>query len=472
MEKDIGKEIDSLIDKYSEDIVKSTQELVKIKSVETESSPGKPFGEGVNEALNKALNMAENLGFETENIDGYAGAAEMGKGEEMMGILCHLDVVPEGSDWTYPPYAAEIHDNKIFGRGTIDDKGPAVAALYAMKAIKESDIELNKRVRMIFGTDEESGWEGMDYYLQREEIPDFAFSPDAQFPVIHAEKGILIFNLESSFEKIKDNSNLKVKSIKGGNAPNMVPDYCEAVLEAESLDDLESEINEFCDNNDYNIEIKRNGREIVLKSYGVSAHGSRPQDGHNAISQLMVLLAELDLPEDDAKQFIDFYSKKIGMEYYGKSMGCGFEDDVSGKLIFNVGMLDMDETGGKIVVNIRYPVTMEAKDVFSGIDKELNGSKIVINKGEHKEPLFVEKDDPLVKNLMAVYRDVTGDESQPIAIGGGTYARAVDKAVAFGPLFPGQPELAHQKDEFIAIDDLIKNAKIYARAIAALAGKN
>ncbi len=468
MLKDLNKKIDQMED----NIIASTQELIRIKSVESDAKKGKPFGDGVNKALETTLEIAENMGFETKNIDGYAGYAEMGEGDEMMGILCHLDVVPEGSNWTYPPYAAEIHDNKIYGRGSIDDKGPAVAALYAMKAVKDSDITLNKKVRIIFGTDEESGWEGMNYYLENAEVPDFAFSPDAEFPVIHAEKGILIFNIEKEFKNKMKNEKVKINSVKGGNAPNMVPDYCEAELESDDFDEIKNKLENFKEKNDFDIDIEISNNKAIIKSNGVSAHGSMPQDGQNAISQLMTFLAELELGNNDLAEFVDFYNEKIGMEYNGESIGCGFDDDISGKLIFNVGVIDISDKKAELTINIRYPVSSNAEDVYSGIEENLD-SNCVLNKGQHKEPLFVEKDDPLVKNLMEVYRDIVGDvESEPIAIGGGTYARAIEKAVAFGPLFPGQEELAHQKDEFIRIEDLIKNAKIYAGAIAALCSKN
>ena len=465
------KDLNNRIDEMRDNIIATTQELIRIKSVQDTPEEGKPFGKGVNKALEATLEIAKNMGFETGNIDGYAGYAEMGEGEEMLGILCHLDVVPEGSNWTYPPYAAEIHDDKIYGRGSIDDKGPGVAALYAMKAVKDSDVILNKRVRIIFGTNEESGWGGMDYYLENAEVPDLGFSPDAEFPVIHAEKGILIFKLKEKFDNKDENGKVTVKSIKGGNAPNMVPDHCEAELKGD-FNEIEEKLNNFLKDYDYDLSLEKKNDLILLKSEGVSAHGSMPADGQNAISQLMTFLSNLDLGDNDIADFISFYNNKIGMEYYGESIGCGFEDDVSGKLIFNVGVIDLSTESGEITINIRYPVTNNAETVYTGMKEKLD-ENIELEEMQHKEPLYVEKDDPLVKNLMAVYRDIVGDEeSEPIAIGGGTYARAIEKAVAFGPLFPGQEELAHQKDEFIGIPDLIKNAKIYAGAIAALASEN
>ena len=221
--------LNKIIKEYKDDIIKSTQEIIRIRSVEDEAKEGMPFGEGVNEALKYVLKLSSELGFEVANFDGYAGHAEIGNGDETVGVLVHLDVVPEGEGWTYPPYAAEIHDDKIFGRGTIDDKGPAIAVLYAMKAIKESGLDINKKIRIIFGTNEETDWGGITYYLKKVKAPDVAFTPDADFPVIHGEKGILVFDLAKAVSK-KCTGNIRIKNIYGGNRPNMVPDSCTAIL--------------------------------------------------------------------------------------------------------------------------------------------------------------------------------------------------------------------------------------------------
>lgn len=459
------------IDGMRGEIIQSTQEIVRIKSVKDTPKPGMPFGEGINASLEYALKLSERLGFTVKNLEGYAGHAEMGEGDEILGILVHLDVVPEGSNWTYPPYAAEIHDGKIFGRGAIDDKGPAIAALYAMKAVADSGIPLQKRVRVIFGTDEESGWQDMDYYMAHEENPAIGFAPDAEYPAIHAEKGILMFQLEQTF--VPGCScccdGVKIKSVKGGNAPNMVPDYCEAVLEGKELSHIRQALEAYVQTHQVRLEWEEGPGQVRLRSFGVSAHGSLPQYGVNAISQLMLFLAALDLKSADLCDFLAFYRKTIGMEYYGESIGCGFKDEVSGNLIFNVGMIDLSETGVQVVVNIRYPVTIASEAVYAGMRQVLAGTKVRLVERSDSKPLYVPADDELVSKLMAVYREMTGDTCPPIAIGGGTYARAIPKAVAFGPLFPGQPELAHQKDEFIGVDDLILNTKIYAKAIVALA---
>lgn len=459
--------IDNLIDNNKDEIIKSLQEIVRIKSIEDESKPGMPFGEGVNKALEYALNLSKKLGFETKNIDGYAGHAEFGEGEKTIGILVHLDVVPEGKDWTYPPFEAEIHDGRIYGRGTIDDKGPAIAALYAMKTVKESGLSINNKVRIIFGTNEESGWGGITYYLKKVKAPDLAFTPDADFPVIHGEKGIIDIILKKKFNNICT-SDIKVKSIKGGNRSNMVPDLCTAVLEVaeDRKDFITAILKEFTEEFGFNITLEDKGNMIQLKCEGVSAHGSTPELGKNAISQMLMFLNKIIDCECDLCSFIRLYCGKIGMEYNGQSIGCGIEDDVSGKLTFNVGVIDLDEKNGKVTVNIRYPIKINKKQIYEGIKNELGGTGVEIEERDHLQAIYVPEDNFLVQKLMKVYKDITGDiDARPITIGGGTYARAMENAVAFGPLFPGQKELAHQKDEYIEIDHLIKLAKIYAKAI-------
>lgn len=460
----------NLIDGYKEEIVKSTQEIIRIKSVEEEAKPNMPFGEGPYKALEYALKISKEMGFETKNLEGYAGYAEFGEGNETVGVLVHLDVVPEGEGWTYPPYSGEIHDDKIFGRGTADDKGPAIATLYAMKALKESGLTLNRKIRIIFGTNEETGWGCMDYYFKHEKPPTMAFTPDADFPVIHGEKGIIVFNLE---QKLNSNSccGIKLVELKGGNAPNMVPDHAEIILEIEEPEAFYNKYRSYIKDKDYPTNIHLENNIVKITAKGISAHGSTPEKGENAISYLMDVLSNCLSGECDLCDFINLYNERIGFKHYGEGIGCGYEDDVSGKLNFNPGMIKLD--GDKIIltINVRYPIKSSAKEVYDGIRENLNGTKVelVEGKGDTK-PLYVPKDNFLVEKLMEVYRAQTGDlDREPITIGGGTYARAMENAVAFGPMFPGQPDVAHQKDEYISIEHLMKITKIYAHALYELA---
>lgn len=469
------KKISRLVDKYEADIIKTTRELIQIKSVEEKAEKDSPFGPGVRKVLEYFLDRARNLGLKTRNVDNYGGHVEIGQGEEILAVLCHLDVVPAGDNWTQDPFGGELKDDKIFGRGAIDNKGPAATVLYSLKALEEAESDLNKRVRLILGTDEESGWQGLDYYLQQEENPDMAFSPDASFPVIHAEKGILVFSLNKTFsgdqKKHTQKSNLhRIISIKGGNAPNMVPDSCQAILKSAKPEKLQTIIKTAIENCNFDLElIAGDNGDFLLKSYGSSAHGSMPEEGQNAISQLMVFLSELDIFQGEIIKLVQFYQQYIGMEYNGESLGCNLTDEISGKLIFNVGMVDINRQQAKIIINVRYPVTFVKKDIYSRIQEKIRDKKIIIEELEYFAPLHMPINDPLVENLMQVYEKITGEKSTPKAIGGGTYARALENSVAFGPRFPGRPKLAHQADEYIKISDLIDCARIYTAAIYNLA---
>lgn len=462
--------IKNLIDNYEKDIIESLQEIIKIKSVEEAAKPGMPFGEGPYRALEYALDLSEKMGFKTRNLDGYAGYAEYGHGEETVGVLVHLDVVPEGKGWTYPPYGGEIHDGKIYGRGTTDDKGPAIAVLYAVKALKEANLPLNRKIRIIFGTNEETGWGCMDYYFKHEKPPTMAFTPDADFPVIYGEKGIIVFDLVT---KLGSNycSNIKLIDLKGGNAPNMVPDYAEAVFEIENVKELEDKFYNYIKVNNLPAEIHIEDNKVKITAKGISAHGSTPEKGENAISYLMKFLGNILEGQCDLCDFVNIYNERIGFKHHGEGIGCGFEDDISGKLNFNPGLIKYED--GKIIltINVRYPIKSSSREVYDGIRKNLEGTNIELIEGKgDTKPLYVPKDNFLVAKLMEVYRKETGDtESQPITIGGGTYARVMENAVAFGPMFPGQEDVAHQKDEYISIEHLMKITKIYAHALYELA---
>ena len=220
--------LDETIDNLKEDIIKTTQELIKIPSVYSKSNDKeKPFGENVNSALEYILDLGKKLGFRTKNIDGYCGYIEFGEGSELLGIIGHLDVVPEGTGWTFPPFSGTISDGKIFGRGAIDDKGPVVSSLYAMKAVMDN-YKLNKRVRLIIGLNEENDWKCIDYYKSHEEAPTVSFSPDADFPCIYAEKSILSCYIKENYK----NNKIKIRDIDcNNNALNVVPKFCSLILE-------------------------------------------------------------------------------------------------------------------------------------------------------------------------------------------------------------------------------------------------
>lgn len=478
-----------LIDEYKDEMVKTLQELVAIKSVEDKPSIDAPFGSGVAEAFEYMLEKAEAEGFGIENIDNYGGHIEfggytldeenkiIGTSDEVMGIIGHLDVVPEGSDWKYDPYGGDIVDGKIYGRGTIDDKGPVVAAYYAMKALKDSGYVPENKVRLILGLDEETNWKGMKHYLSKVKPPSFGFTPDAEYPAIHGEKGILVFQLAKKIGKTVGKG-IELRSLKGGNAANMVPDYARAVIRAEKREvyDKIKEMaadyrNEKCSKEGQvaygaKINCKGVGKSLEIVTHGVSTHGATPECGVNAISVLMEFLSKIDIINDDVNEFVEFYNNSIGFELDGTAMGCGLSDEPSGKLVFNVGKVELEKEAVMLTINIRYPVTFNDDQVYEAMMPVINRHNMGVVKVKVQEPIYISAEDPMIKTLMEVYAEHTGDRvSKPIVIGGGTYARAAKNIVAFGSVFPGEEELAHQKNEYIEIDKLLLNAKIFADAI-------
>jgi succinyl-diaminopimelate desuccinylase len=455
------------IEEMSQEIIKSTQGIVRIKSVEGEPREGMPFGEGPYNALKYALDLSERLGFKTVNLENYIGYAEYGEGEEYIGVLGHLDVVPEGDGWFYPAYGAEIHDGKIYGRGTMDDKGPIISALYGLKAIKDSQIKLSKKVRIIFGTNEESGCGEIEHYFKTEKAPVAGFTPDAEYPIINGEKGLTIFDFVKDLKFVGNND--VIKYIKGGQKANMVPDYCEAGVITNQVQKVLLYAHNFKEITGYDVTAEVKNDMVVIKSVGVSAHGSTPELGQNAIMQLFGFIEQLGFEDSDILDFIKFYNEYVGLETDGEAFGVGLRDDVSGNLSFNVGTIDINEDRAKMTVNLRYPVTCTFEEMMKGINATLEGSGIRVENMEHQKPLYFPEDHPIIKKLSKVYEEQTGAKASLLSIGGGTYAKEMPNIVAFGPLFPGEPELIHQANEYIKIEDLIKNTKIYAQAIYELA---
>lgn len=469
--------VNKKIEENRAEMISSLSKLISIPSIAIEQEGEKPFGEEVDKVYKMMLDMGKKEGFDTFDADGYGGHIEFkGTDETIVGVVGHLDVVPEGNGWDHDPYGGEISEGMIFGRGAIDDKGPVVASFYAMKALKECGYEPKSSIRLILGLDEETEWKGMDHYLSKvEDLPKMGFTPDGDFPAIHGEMGIIVFDLVKKLSR-SSIKGLELSSFKGGTASNSVADSARAVLydqSGESYEKIKEKIKEYdkifedrIGKSDGWIKFRKTGRSIEIKTKGISAHGAKPEKGVNAISMMMELLSALNFANEDVNDIISFYNCCIGWDIHGERLGCFIEDDKSGKLILNVGMIDIDRKTAKITINVRYPVTSNDSVVYDGIDKVTERYDIGIVKGSHKRPIYMEEDSPLIKTLMNVYRKYTGDEKgKPIVIGGGTYARAMDNIVAFGARFPEDKELGHQKNECISIDNLIKLTKIYAEAV-------
>ncbi|MBJ8050742.1 dipeptidase PepV [Bacillus cereus] len=456
--------------KRKDDLIRDTQQFLQIKSVWEEESAkeGAPFGEGVEEALSFMLHKGEAEGFTSKNLEGYAGHLEMGQGEELVGILCHVDVVPEGDGWTTPAYSADIRDGKIFARGAIDDKGPTMAAYYAMKIVKELGLPLSKRVRMILGTDEESNWKCVDHYFKNEEMPTIGFAPDADFPIINAEKGISDIQVVQNGSEEKEGA-FKLISFDSGRRLNMVPDFAEAVITGEDVNALTVAYEEYLQTAKKIGKAIVEGNTVTLQIKGISAHGSTPEKGENAGLLLANCLTKVSLDGKGAS-FASFVTETFIGDIIGEKAGISYKDDISGPLTVNVGRLSYSqENGGNLGLNVRYPVTTNFEETIAKLKEYVDTHGFEVADYSNSRPHHVDKDHTLIRTLQRVYEEQTGEKAELLAIGGGTYARSLKAGVAFGPLFPGKEELAHQKDEYIEIEDLLKATAIYAQAIHELA---
>lgn len=461
------------VNKHKEDFLADLQGLLQIKSVLDEKNATKdaPLGKGVKEALTYMLDLGKKDGFKAKNVKNIAGHLQFGTGGESIGILCHVDVVPEGDGWTSDPYRAEIRDGKIYARGALDDKGPTMAAYYAMKIVKELQLPLSKEIRMIIGTDEESQWRCVDTYFEQESMPTMGFAPDADFPIIYAEKGIADFDIVQIDEELieKQETQLSVISFSSGRRYNMVPDFATARLYGQNKQEVMQCFNEYLIKNKVTGRCLMDKEDLVLELDGISAHGLEPDNGVNAGLKLAAFLTQWQLDEKSAA-FFDLLSKYFTEESRGRNLGIAYHDDITGDLTLNVGKLHYTkDDGGRLGLTMRYPVTTDIEKTKSKLDGLLEGLGFFIENYSNSKPHYVEKDSELIQTLTKVYEEQTGEQAELISIGGGTYARALEKGVAFGPLFPGREDIAHQKDEYMIIDDLVKATAIYAQAIYELA---
>lgn len=455
------------ITKWKEEIIKSTCELIKIPSVYGESNDSsKPFGNNTSKALEYILDLGKKLGFKTKNLDGYCGYIEFGEGKEMLGIIGHLDVVPAEDNWKHAPFNVSIEDGKIYGRGAIDDKGPVIANLYAMKAVMEQ-VKINKRVRLILGLNEERDWKCIEYYKKHEEIPTIAFSPDADFPCIYAEKGVLTTYIAEEYTKYEHEKIVIANINCNSNAINVVPKYCKIELKINSneIDKMEllKYAKEQISNNKFNIEIKQENDKIILVSTGIASHAAHPDLGVNAISMALIIVNNILKKYEITIEILNEFSKMIGMQYNGENLEINCEDE-SGKLTLNVGNCELINNKIKIGMNLRIPVTTKIDEIENRFISRF-GKNINVSFEGRKEPLYIEKENKLIQILCNTFNEITGRKVEPIAIGGATYARAFKNCVSFGANMPGEKDMCHQADEFITIENLLLACQIYAEAI-------
>ena len=429
--------------------IEDLKALVRIPSVSRgdPAEPGKPFGKTVYEALQATLQIARRLGLKAWDVDGYCGVVEYGEGEELLGILAHLDVVPEGEGWSVPPYSATEKDGRIIGRGTLDDKSPALSAIYALAAIKAKGFPMKRRVRVILGCDEEIGSLGVEHYLEVEGQPTLAFTPDAEYPVVNSEMGIMHTTYEKKY--------VSALRIDCGTAANVIPGVIRAELPCKAVPVAAPE--------GFTATYEEN--RITVEGRG--GHASMPEFAKNALLALMDILTKQPLPEEDLKT-VNALHTLWGYDLHGETIGVDVTDE-SGRTTYSPDVIRFDENGVRFIADCRHPFTAKAEDLLKTWDAAYEKEGFVRTDTTIKPGHFIPADSELVSTLMNVYNELNGSDSKPLSMGGGTYAREMDNAVAFGIVREGEESMCHMPDESISIEDIRFNTVCMAEAIRRLA---
>lgn len=455
-----------------EDLLRDLDGLLRIESVKdpATASRKRPMGAAIAEALDYVLELTEQMGLQVKNVDGYAGHAQYGNFDPVttIGILGHVDVVPATGTWSSPPFEPTIRDGRLYARGAIDDKGPTIAALYGLKIVQESGLPLSKNVRLIFGTDEESGMTCMHYYKENEHMPTVGFAPDAEFPMIYAEKGQFNPVLVPKSLPKETKSLVKLESFESGLRINMVPERAHAVLSGD-IRPLVEGFEDFCREHRVKGEAEINAGQAMFTLTGASAHGSEPESGVNAGTTLALFLNDASL-QPEGKYFISLLNV-LHEDFHGEKLGVACSDDVTGPLTVNPGVLrfGFGEEDTQIGLTFRCPVKADYGWIKARLEESVDGFEFRLSDVREVGSHYVDKDEPVIKALQTAYAELTGDEPTLLTSGGATYARFMQKGVAFGACFPGKEMTAHQADEYIEIEDLLKATAIYARAIYELA---
>ena len=462
------EKIESYIDSHRQEMIEDISALCRINSEKMPYSAGKPYGEGAFAALNAALDMAERYGFSVNNYDNYVGTADLNDGPAQLDILAHLDVVPAGEGWTVTePFEPVEKDGKLYGRGTADDKGPAVAALYAMRCVKDLGIPLTKNVRLILGTDEECGSSDIEHYYDVEKEAPMTFSPDADFPVINLEKGGLHMTLEA--EILQQPEGIRLVSAQAGTKVNVVPGKARAVLsgmDGATLSELSSDVEKLT-GVVFTMEQEADG--IHLLAEGKPAHAASPQMGNNALTALLLLLSRVPFSSEELRtRFLRLTELFPHGDWRGAALGVDHEDALSGCLTLSLNLFSFDGKTLSGSFDCRAPLCANEENTGDVIRRRVREAGFQADEQRMFEAHYVPEESELVQVLLSCYTRVTGKEGKPVAIGGGTYVHHIPNGVAFGCADPGVDNHMHGADELMVVDQMKKSAVIFALAILEL----
>ncbi len=456
--QDIIAAADAYLEKNWPAMVQDIERLVKIESIEDleAAAPGAPFGPGPKAALTEVLAIAEGMGFSTCDVDGYMGYADLaGAGDKQIGIIGHMDVVPAGPGWHHEPYAVTEREGFLVGRGVLDDKGPSLMALHAMKCLADLELGFNHTIRFLFGANEESGMNDVPYYRERFDDPTFLFTPDAEFPVCYGEKGG--FDADITSGPISDPV---IVEFEGGAATNAVPGIAHAVVRADAAALPEAERITVTDLGDGAVRIEASGK---------SAHASTPESGINAIELIVRYLLANDLCGDDERKFLEFQEKLLSATD-GSGVGLKTEDEYFGPLTVIGGTVTMKDDRFVQTMDSRFPTSITADEITAAMREHTDPIGATFENTLLMVPFLVKPDTPEIQTLLAAYNEITGAGAEPFTMGGGTYAREFSRGASFGPEMPWLPVPdwaggIHGPDEAVSIEQLKTAFKIYALAL-------
>lgn len=438
--------------KYKDDILRDLKALIEIESVSSEGS------ENCEKALDFILSRAEQLGLTTKNIDNKAGHIQLGDSGKLCGALTHLDVVPAGKSWSVEPFTLTRKDGRLYGRGVADDKGASIVNLYCLKALKDSGVEGNNTLRCVYGTSEEIGMADMEAYFESEKLPDISFTPDSNYGICFAEKGIL--QLKISMDR---NDGTTLSAIKAGNAVNAVPDEAKALLyfSDAQTNNLKNKREKYKGN--FNFIDTIDG--LVIESFGKAAHACEPEKGFNAALALVELLNG-ELEPEEVGSLCSFIGYAIHRETDGTSLGLRMRDFVSGNLSCNLGKIRLNDNNSYLTLDIRYPVTMNGEKILKQVEKSAAINELSVEVIHHAPPLYLPKESPTISLLSQAYEEITGEKPELYATGGGTYARTLGgRGAAFGPAFRDDDVRMHNSDESIDEEKFFTHAQICLQAM-------
>ena len=462
------EELRTYIENHESEMIEDLKSLIRIPSEKQAAEPGKPFGAPAAEALAQGIEILEKYGFAVTNYDNYAIAADFNQEEKGLDILAHLDVVPAGEGWQETdPFTPLIKEGKMFGRGTADDKGPAIAAIYAMRAVKELGYPLKKNVRLVLGSDEECGSSDLEYYYKKEVEAPCTFSPDAEFPVINIEKGRLEGHFHASFQASE--AMPRLVKVEAGIKANVVPGKARAVVEGIDLKTLEAAAEAVEKETGISFVLEGDLPVMTVTAQGEGAHASTPQEGKNALTGLLVYLTRLPFAEcpqmDMVKNLLKLFPHG---DTCGKAAGISMEDELSGALTLAFSMLTVGADGLEGVFDSRCPICATEESVLGVVKQAMADQGLTLENDSMIPPHHVDGNSHFVKTLLSVYEDYTGLEGSCQATGGGTYVHSLKNGVAYGAALPGTDNRMHGADEFAVVDELVLSAKIFAQVIVEL----